>query len=199
MLSSATAEVFIKFSIEVEQYIDPEAGKYTNPGSPGAYEFDIKDEIEIEVPFVLGVSKTDYVNEIVCEIIKQVTGMSAYEVWKNLARCSGWIEYDETHYGQIMFDSDGNVGSSFFSDCAIMVEGGSWSPNYTSQILWYTLAFQYGDKFQLSWSQPVLDAIEKGTVFRYKYIFEYKGKDKIGTYSFVFNIVAQIKKKETTL
>lgn len=197
MLSSADTEAFIKFSIEVEQYIDPEAGKYTNPLPPGTYEFDIKDEIEIEVPYNRETSSSSYKNESVCEKIKQTTGMSTYELMINYANFTYGLEYDGNNYNSIRFDPDGNKVSSGH---AIMVSLYGWDANYKNNTPFkYSIPAQYDDDNVRCWSQPVLDAIEKGTVFRYKYIFEYTGKDQIGTYSFVFNIEAKLKKKETTL
>lgn len=198
MFSSSTATAYIEFNIKMEQYVDPEAGKYTNPQVPGSYEFDIKDEIEIHIPYVSGQSTTSYYNESIFEKIKQTIGMTSYELWKTFDTYNFDLQHPDKNpnTSNMRFDSDGNIVTA---NQAITVNVYGLSGQSTDKAVAYALPTQYDDNDVRNWKQPVLDAVEKGTVFKYKYILNCNVKDKPGTYSFVFNVETKIKKKESSL
>jgi hypothetical protein len=198
MLSSSTAKVYIEFNVKMEQYVDPEAGKYTNPQPAGAYEFDIKDEIEIDIPFDSETSKTTVYNDSIMEKIKQTIGMTSYELWKTFDSWSYHLQLpDETsEYSTLRFDSEGNKGTS--TNYAIRLYPNGISAKSTNGAVEYYFPNQYVEGVR-NWKQPVLDAVEKGTVFKYNYILNCNDRDKLGTYSFVFTVETKIKKKESSL
>lgn len=198
MFLSSTAKAYIEFNIKMEQYVDPEAGKYTNPQVPGSYEFDIKDEIEIHIPYVSGQSTTSYYNESIFEKIKQTIGMTSYELWKTFDTYNFDLQHPDKNpnTSNMRFDSDGNIVTA---NQAITVNVYGLSGQSTDKAVAYVLPTEYDDNHVRNWKQPVLDAVEKGTVFKYKYILNCNVKDKPGTYSFVFNVETKIKKKESSL
>lgn len=201
LLSSDDAEARIEVTIDVENFVDPEAGQYTNPQPAGSYEFDIKDEIELDIPYVLGQSSSSYNNESIFEKIKQTIGMTSYELWKTFDSWNNNLLLpDETpgnyYYINLRFDSEGNKTTS--TNYALRVYSNSGiSAKSTHKVLEYSIPTQSVEGVR-NWKQPVLDAVENGTVFKYKYIFDCND-DKLGTYKFIFNVETKIKKKESSL
>ena len=198
VLSTPTAEARIEFNINIVPYVDPEAGMYNNPLPSGEYEFDIKDDLEIAIPYD---AEARYKNESVYKIIKQTIGMTSYELYNNMSSSQSYflLPDDSNSYKIIRLDSDANKVASY-TEAAVFIHSFGLSRVYTDEFLIYRVfGVLNPDGSTYSWSQQVLEALEKGTVYKYKFVFEYTGKDQIGTYSFVFNIEAKFKKKETTL
>lgn len=90
-LSAPEGEARIEVSIDVTEYVDPEAGLYDNPAEPGRYEFTIHDKADLDSLRRYG--SMWFENRSIAENIKSTLGKTSYEFGKIVERGECELSY----------------------------------------------------------------------------------------------------------
>ena len=180
MLSNKDAEVRVEVTINVTEYVDPEAGKYNNPSQPGRYEFDIKDRLEVIDMDPDINSKSTIKNTEVYEKIKTILGMTTYEMFNSTSDFAYYYQLkdgsivNDDSYSLYYLDKYSNI-TSIYDQRVLRV---LWNKGPIPQYNYSYCVFQ---KLGNNWRPAVIEAAEENAVIEYKYVIKYKD------YELVFN------------
>ena len=116
--------------------------------------------------------------------------MTSYEVCKNQSNITGYFVLDDgstVDSSYLRFDSEGNYVSDY-NLSAFGIDSYCGYPKADENYTYYYLSSAYDSESKTYyWNAPVLEAVQKGTVFKCKYVFKY------GDYELLFNYEIKLK------
>ena len=129
-------------------------------------------------------------NYDVWETIRQLLGMTSYKLYINMSNITGYYVLNDgsTVAGSyLLFDSEGNFVSDY--DLFVLEITSVWGyPEANENCSYYRLPCDYDSESKTYyWSTPVLEAVQKGTIIKCKYVFKY------GDYELLFNYEIKLK------
>ena len=179
LLTSPTGEARIEVTINVTEYVDPEAGLYDNPASPGTYEFVISDTLDVDNQLSYPSSQ----NLEIAELIKSTLGMTTYEIYQAIE----WGGFDREYvfadgsgeYGNytISLDKYGNNAYWYYDS---MIAGINWFLGATSMYMEHWFSYEGYDNGRYIFAPAVYDAV--GSTAKYDYIIRYNDYKLIFTH-----------------
>ena len=193
MLSSETADVRIEVAIEVEDYTDPEEGKYNDPVSPGKYTFDIDEQFDIQTILPEDSSPVTHIpNSEVYETIKSTLGMTSYDLYRIRNEVEDYFLFDDEHlYGTNSYSFYMDISSSpvdyydnGYEQRILQVYWNPFSMEPQRNNLQFNTFYETG-----KWNSYVINAADKGTTLKFRYVLKYGGYELVFNFNIKFELI----------